>query len=303
MNTTQLEKFFERSKSEMEGQREFQTNHQDGNNVVTDGTRNTAKEDINLSLAEVRSFLAHNKGQSGNHLILTSGNDSSRQVQPVNSSVNAAYPSPKPSTGDELSTEEDETLEVSLAPQNDQVFKRGQTEHAIQGSRTKPPEEVAEEGPSQSSEVPNKMVMSSSAKPSTSEEESEKGKSLQNQRPPYEIPSLQCVTCHNMVSMVIHSFLKQPTFLPDCSRMFMIQWGPFCQSCGEPFPALLIKDILSQNVERKGCERLDGIEDRVGDRDGRDEGGGQDRSDGEKQQHNNIRLAIQGEFDQSVILG
>lgn len=41
---------------------------------------------------------------------------------------------------------------------------------------------------------------------------------------------------------------------------------------------------MSQNVERKGCERLDGIEDRVGDRDGRDEGGGQDRSDGEKQQ-------------------
>lgn len=95
-----------------------------------------------------------------------------------------------------------------------------------------------------------------------------------------QIPSLQCVTCHNMVSMVIHSFLKQPTFLPDCLHMFMIQWGPFCQSCGEPFPALLIKDILSQ---RKGCERLDGIEDRVGDRDGRDEGGGQDRSDVEKQ--------------------
>ena len=39
---------------EMEGQRGFQTNHQDGNNVVTDGTRNTAKEDINLSLAEVK---------------------------------------------------------------------------------------------------------------------------------------------------------------------------------------------------------------------------------------------------------
>lgn len=156
MNTTQLEKFFERSKSEMEGQREFQTNHQDGNNVVTDGTRNTATEDINLSPAEVRSFLVHNKGQSENHLIFASGNDSSRQVQPVNSSVNAAYPSPKPSTGDELSTEEDETLEVSLAPQNDQVFKRGKTEHAIQGSWTKPPEEVAEEGPSQSSEVPIK---------------------------------------------------------------------------------------------------------------------------------------------------
>lgn len=67
-----------------------------------------------------------------------------------------------------------------------------------------------------------------------------------------QIPSLQCVTCHNMVSTVIHSFLKQPTFLPDCLRTFMIQWGPFCQSCGEPFPALLIKDILSQNVERKG---------------------------------------------------
>ena len=99
-----------------------------------------------------------------------------------------------------------------------------------------------------------------------------------------QIPSLQCVTCHNMVSTVIHSFLKQPIFLPDCLRTFMIQWGPFCQSCGEPFPALLIKDILSQNVERKGCERLDGIEDRVGDRDGRDEGGGQDRSDVEKQQ-------------------
>ena len=39
---------------EMEGQRGFQTNHQDGNNVVTDGTRNTAKEDINLRLAEVK---------------------------------------------------------------------------------------------------------------------------------------------------------------------------------------------------------------------------------------------------------
>ena len=39
-----------------------------------------------------------------------------------------------------------------------------------------------------------------------------------------------------------------------------------------------------QNVERKGCERLDGIKDRVGDRDGRDEGGGQYRSDVEKQQ-------------------
>ena len=38
----------------MEGQREFQTNHQDGNNVVTDGTRNTAKEDIHFSLAEVK---------------------------------------------------------------------------------------------------------------------------------------------------------------------------------------------------------------------------------------------------------
>ena len=39
---------------EMEGQRRFQTNHQDGNNVVTDGTRNTTMEDINLSPAEVK---------------------------------------------------------------------------------------------------------------------------------------------------------------------------------------------------------------------------------------------------------
>ena len=39
---------------EMEGQRGFQTNHQDGNIVVTDGTRNTATEDINLSPAEVK---------------------------------------------------------------------------------------------------------------------------------------------------------------------------------------------------------------------------------------------------------
>lgn len=187
MNTTQLEKFFERSKSEMEGRRGFQTNHQDGNNVVTDGTRNTPKEDINLSLDEVCSFLALNEGRSGNHLIFASANDSSEQVQPVNSGFGAADPSPKPSTGDELSTEEDETLEVSLAPQNDQVFKRGKTEHAIQGSWTKPPEEVAEEGPSQSSEVPNKMVMSSSAKPSTSKEESEEEKSLQKQRVCYKL--------------------------------------------------------------------------------------------------------------------
>lgn len=114
-----------------------------------------------------------------------------------------------------------------------------------------------------------------------------------------QIPPLQCVTCYNMVNVAIRSLHKGPSrvSLPGCFCMLLIQWGLFCQSCGESFPALLLGDILSQNVNKKGCERLDGREEgtvmdrgeflgqvAAGVRDGRDEGGGQGGSKVDKQQ-------------------
>lgn len=285
------------------------TNFQDNNKVATHGSRRTPAEHIDTSqiwrISDVSTDLL---GQASYHKS-ASGDGGNGRVQQASRSEYEVHRSPKPSTGDDLSLKEDDVSQVqscvvSPTPQEGRGEKRG---HVFQDFWKKPSlAEVPEEGSFHSSEEPNKVVTSQSLKPSTSEEETNEGESLKDKTVPYKIPPLHCPTCYNMISLVFQSYSTQPSPLLDLLPNVVLQWASVCPTCGEPFPALRIKDILAQNDVKKGSQRLDGKEgtdmDRdevtIGERDGRDEGGGRGGSDVEKKQVHMCILEIQKEFAQ-----
>lgn len=268
---------------------------QDSHKVATYGSRRTPAEHIDTS--QLHSLLADRGRGAVNQSNAASGDGANRSEYAVHSS-------PKPSTGDDLSLKEDDLSQVSPTPQEG----RGERGHVIQDSWEKPSlAEVPEEDPFHSSEEPNKVVTSQSLKPFTSEEETKEGQSLQDKKVPFKIPPLPCLTCYNMVSLVIQSYSKQPTPLLDLLPNFVLPWASLCPTCRQPFPASWIKDILTQNVVKKSSERLnrkeqgtdmDRDEVTIGEKDGRDEGGGRGRSDVEKQEVTMCILEIQKEFAQ-----